>query len=127
MESVSINGKDYPFIVSASSAKEITELMVRQTYDLKKLKEEDEQDEEKMQKKAVEYSTMKMDLNLMILHKGLIDGRYAQPWFKRLYMIPSRERLERILSTKEAQELIDSQALPKGEKGEEGDLDEKKY
>lgn len=95
MRTININGKTYPFIISAANAKANSELA----------------------SKAEESNVSDMiDQYTSLVHMGLQDGRMALPWYKRIFhFIPSKERLEHLIPFNEMLDMVNGEALPKVE------------
>lgn len=102
-DKITILGREYPFLLSASSAKRFGMQMA---------------------KKSVQNTDGWEDLEFAaeIIEQSLRDGRYALPWYRKFYSIPAKGKLMRVLSAKQIMEIV-SLAMSdfKGEEKKKGE------
>ena len=103
MREIEINGKKYPFIISAHN----TEIH------MKFLKKITQQDKEEIENSIV------VDHYLSMVNRGLRDSRLGLPFWERLKLnlnpntrIPSKKRLRHIMGLDELMTLINGESLP---------------
>lgn len=114
MKTIELNGKKYPFIVSADNAEKNGENAIALSNDK----------QAGISKIISTYTPM--------FRQGLKDGRLvAYPFFKRLWLnlfnpIPSLKRLKRMIPLEEIAAVVNGEALPKTQIKEEEDGGEKK-
>ena len=106
MREININGKDYPFVISAANAKRNAQQVV------------------KGEQPTVEEM---IDQYTDLLHEGLKDGLLTRPiwgrWWHRL-LLPSRNTLQRLIPFEQMATLINGEAYPEAPK--EGQTEEGK-
>lgn len=93
MKQVTINGRKYPFLVSAENALMHLKLS-KQVHD--------------GQAEIIDMIKGYTDM----IRQGLKDGRYALPLKDRFYFIPSKKRLRRVMPVESMANLVNGEALP---------------
>lgn len=94
MKTININGKEYPFIISAANAKVNSQLA------------------QKAGESEVSVGEM-IEQYTKLVHMGLQDGRLTLPWYKRLFsFIPSQERLEHMIPFDEMVGMVNGESVP---------------